>query len=65
MDKQSILKRMYFFVFPITLFLSLNLYQWIAKKDYAFMEYISQNLIIVALSLVAATMAYFVTKKNI
>ncbi|KXY86287.1 hypothetical protein MKY89_30075 [Bacillus sp. FSL W7-1294] len=65
MDKQTILKRMYFFIFPITLFLSLNLYQWISKKDYAFMDYISQNLIIVALSLVAATMAYFITKKYI
>ncbi|AFV22211.1 TPA: hypothetical protein QCW10_006192 [Bacillus thuringiensis] len=65
MDKSSILKQMYFILFPVTLFLSLNIYQWIVKSDYSFTGYIIQNLIIVALALVAAIIAYLITKKNI
>ncbi|AGE81758.1 hypothetical protein bcere0013_57850 [Bacillus cereus BDRD-ST26] len=56
---------MYFILFPVTLFLSLNIYQWIVKSDYSFTGYIIQNLIIVALALVAAIIAYLITKKNI
>ncbi|MEJ9263529.1 hypothetical protein P4517_33700, partial [Bacillus thuringiensis] len=63
--KSSILKQMYFILFPVTLFLSLNIYQWIVKSDYSFTGYIIQNLIIVALALVAAIIAYLITKKNI
>ncbi|UJT50296.1 hypothetical protein GFH33_31900 (plasmid) [Bacillus thuringiensis] len=63
MDKSSILKQMYFILFPVTLFLSLNIYQWIVKSDYSFTGYIIQNLIIVALALVAAIIAYLITKK--
>lgn len=65
MDKSSILKRMYFILFPVTLFLSLNIYQWAVKNDYSFTGYVIQNLIIVALALVAAIIAYLITKKNI
>ncbi|WP_231112075.1 hypothetical protein [Bacillus thuringiensis] len=64
MDKSSILKQMYFILFPVTLFLSLNIYQWIVKSDYSFTGYIIQNLIIVALALVAAIIAYLITKKK-
>ncbi|AMX80592.1 hypothetical protein BtBc_29720 (plasmid) [Bacillus thuringiensis] len=55
---------MYFILFPVTLFLSLNIYQWIVKSDYSFTGYIIQNLIIVALALVAAIIAYLITKKK-
>ncbi len=65
MDKRLILKRMYFILFPVTLFLSLNIYQSIVKSDYSFTGYMIQNLIIVALALVAAIIAYLITKKNI
>lgn len=49
----------------LTLFLSLNLYQWVIKQDYSFTGYIIQNLLIVTLTFIAGVIAYLITKKYI
>ncbi|PIE91718.1 hypothetical protein CO726_30660 [Bacillus fungorum] len=54
---------MYIIVFPITLFISLNIYQWIAKNDYSFTSYIIQNLTITTIALITGFIAYLITKK--